>query len=169
MKNKLFSCLLGIGLLFFNLESRAEIYSTTTTNLPAGLYSLIPNNSGGAGILTSLSINNTNAATVAALKFYDSPSANVTYVNAAYTNVTVTSVTITNTYTNVLDAISTNIYAGVERTLSSVAASTNSYTLLFPLNAASNAITTWNGSMPFHRGLAISNTASVTVTYTYEK
>ncbi len=117
----------------------------------------------------SIEIDNTNAATLARVYFFDSPNTNVFYTNVAYTNITRTNVTITQWYTNVLGRVNSNVFPATAIYTNLVPPSTNFYPLVKTFNVNSNTVSTWEPANPVTvRGLTSTNSAAVNYTIIYD-
>jgi hypothetical protein len=118
MKNLFTKSLALIALLFscalFTLPSQASTYTVITTNLSGNIVT-------NGGLLSSITINNTNA-TAALVYFYDSGNTNFIQTNGAYTNYITSFVTYTNIYTNYFGVLTTNSYAVKSNSVNNVAA-----------------------------------------------
>lgn len=150
-----------VGLIYIN--SNAAILST---NIPANRTI----NFGSNGFrINSIEIDNTNAATLARVYFYDAPFTNVFYTNVAYTNITRTNGTVVQWYTNVLGAVNSNVFAATIIYTNLVPPSTNFYPLFKTFNVNSNTVSTWEPPNPISvRGITLTNSAAVNMTITYD-
>lgn len=140
---------------------------TISTNLPANRTLNFLTN---YAQITSITVDNTNATTIARVYFYASPSTNTHYTLNEYSNIVRTVGTLTNIYTNVLGTIQTNTYPGIRISTNVVAASTNLYPLIYTANVNSNSVSTYEPSLPISTvGLTITNSAAVNITIQYEQ
>lgn len=163
MKTNIIKSLLVASLLIA-ANFNASAASSSSTNA-AGLNSLLTS---GAN-LKQITVANltTNVATCF---FIDSPSTNLTYTLAAYTVRSQTTGNVTNIYTNVLGALTTNIYSANIITLVTNAASTNNYAYLTTLVVPASATLTYTPTsfVSAGRGVLLTNNQSVAVTLEYD-
>lgn len=144
---------------------------TISTNIPANrTIQLI----GAGAIINQITVDNTNAATVARVYFYGAPGTNTFFTSGIYTNYTFTVGTFTNFYTNFVGTLTTNTWAANVRTTNSVAAATNSYPLVWQANLGgfgTNNVSTYTPPVPLPAplGLIITNSAAVNITITYDQ
>ncbi len=133
--------------------------NTTPTQVVAG------------GLKTSQFIfSNTNTTANATFTVFDAPTAVTTNVIPAYTNVTYTTVSsITNAYTNYFGVVNSNVYSAITHATNSVAATTNTYPVMFSEIVPSNSTMTVDFAQRFQSGVTVSNTAGGSVTVTFSQ
>lgn len=171
MKKTFKSVAAMVVLAYFTLASvfgsNLSFTGTVATNVNLFL-SQSPAQATRAGGITLLTIANPNTSAVA-VRLFDSPTTNISFVAAAYTNITRSVVSITNIYTDPLGASVTNIYNGVTNTQSTVAQATVGYRTIGFFNVSSNSTYSIPYSSPdiFNLGLTITNNGGITISVDY--
>jgi len=163
--------LLSLALSVMVTGVKAANYTISSNNVASGISLLVPPGIGAGGLITSVTIVNTNANTFVTSKLYDSRTNLATFVLAAYSNVVYSATSTTNIYTNVFGTITTNTpYNTVTRTISSVAQTTNNYPVLLTTVVGTNNTTyTFTGGIPFYQGLSFSNSAICNIIVNYSR
>jgi hypothetical protein len=152
----------------FAIASFARTTSTVAAQLPANSSSSVTN---GGGNLVSITVINTNTTANLTISFYDSPSTNINYTNAAYTNYIMVTSTTNEIYTNVVGRLNTNTYSVSTITNQTVSANTNNFPLITTIVVPTNSTAVWPASgTRFVRGITSTNnnTGHGGITYVYD-
>lgn len=171
MKKTIKSVAAMVVLAYFTLAtvfgSNISFTGNVATNVNLFL-SQSPAQATRAGGITLLTIANSTTAAVA-VRLFDSPTTNITFVTVPYTNITRSVVSITNIYTDPLGALVTNIYNGVTNTQATVAQATNSYRTIGFFNVSSNSTYSIPYASPdiFNLGLTLTNNGALTISVDY--
>lgn len=159
--------ILSLGLVAaFTLSSVA---STLTTTVASGIMTnLAPVN---ATKVTQIIVNSslTNGGT---FQIYDTPTNSVVYTNLAYTNIITYGTNLVTTWTNYYGRTNAYTNLSVVDVTNSVAATTNTNTLVIAGNLPTNAVVKYdNVNYYFTQGVWITNTGTAPLTFvvTYQQ
>jgi len=158
---KLFSTFVALMLLIGTINAASVAVTATGGATPTSLLST-------GGLVSQVVIANSTASTMA-FKLFNSPSAAVTYTNAAYTTRSSAIVSLTNVVVTITGVTNTTIYPALSTSTVVTSGSTNDYQTLATITVPASGTATWTPVVPVNAtlGLTCTNDQTGVVTVTY--